>query len=152
MLQKTHARLGDASRISFVSVTLYQNGDTRHLMIHAITDPEGIFDSANPRFLPPRLGGESFEIWKALADCFMNFEETGSNRASMKDSHGNLLTLFCLDNAGIIVGTETSDGKQEVEVAIEERHPHFDLIFNLFEVIGITNTRDPSKMVPYEGA
>lgn len=145
MLQKMHARLGDASRISFVSVTLYQNGDTRHLKIHTVTDPEGILDAANPRFLPPIKGGASFEIWKALVDCFMCFKATGSNRASMKDSQGNLLTLFCLDNAGIIVGTETSDGQQGVEVIVESDHPFFPLILNVFEAIEWANIRDPWK-------
>jgi hypothetical protein len=121
-----------------------------HLVIRAVTDPEGLFDSANPRFTPPVRGGKSFGVWVALISCCLSFSRDTKGRAVVKDSQENLLTLNCMGNGDIVVGTETDNEQQGVEVIIESDHDFFALLCNVFKSLGIANSQDRSKEAPIE--
>ena len=147
MRQITHARLGDSSSASSLSITLYRNKNAHHLAICTTTDPDGMFDAANPRFSPPARGGQSFEVWLALVSCCLSFEKNSTDRVFLKGSQGNLFTLRCMSNGDIFAGTETNDEQQGVEVIIENDHPYATQMLKLFEALGEANVRNPLKGV-----
>ena len=147
MRQKTHARRGDTSSVSSISVTLYYDKHAHHLAIRTTTDPDGMFDAANPRFSPLARGGQSFEVWLALVSCCLSFEKNSTDRAVLKGSQGNLFTLRCMGNGDIVAGTETNNEQQGAEVIIENDHPYASQVLKLFEALGEANVRNPSKGV-----
>lgn len=139
----TAVRSGDLPGHSYVAIAMERDC----ALIQTIIDPNHPYGAGKPRFVSQANGGNSFDVWGALMQCYTVFEK-GSDperRPFLEDSKRNRLVLHCTKRGDVVVSTETHDGKQEALVRVGNDHPHFPHVLNLFRAIQTENIQDSSK-------